>query len=561
MGVRLRKADCQPRQPLRCALWAALAVCLCLAAAPGSVRAQDDDFIIIEDEGAEQDTFNQVLDFLDRYVFASAGGYQGFGGSTDHALWHGVVGFEYARDIAGLGKAGLNISGGYYFRSTELEIEIRDFRHRCSPAEPCDNGDTGGTGPLSETGERTTRETFKADDDGFELRNAYLTYQPVPQLTIAAGRQRPVWGQFRIISPVNLLLPIEFQAKGFSYDNAGFRMPQDMIDVAWFPSERLELRAYYFLSVTTDPLVSKALESETYDIYRGNGDFEEQPRAGKLGGSDFDAFALRGIYYGDGFTLGLTWYNGHDGGFFIADLPTARRGTFTSGLDAGDNFYNFAPRNTLPKSQAFAAELSVPWGRWTWNAELIYADIEQDLPELFTRRSGDERLSALRQIYYDWIVDANGGRGYINVDYIFGGVGFDADYGRLDFGLSAIFFIPTLSGNARQAERLFEAAAPNSDEEIGLNEIFPTAYVTYDLDAAGDHQIGLAAGVLGPVFGVSSFYIGKWRDNLSWLGEIGVRRLVSDQLLVDTEDAGRNQNVDLEDDISFEVRLGLIWDF
>ena len=194
--------------------------------------------------------------------------------------------------------------------------------------------------------------------DSTQLRQAYVDYYPVQNLTLSFGQQTIVWGQLDIFSPVDFLLPIDFSPVGFSLTKADNRMPQTVAKMAIYPNENLEISTYYF------PYFE---ESEVFKVFDLTSNYREidgvKYYTTKVipSGQDQASYAARLTWYNDVTTFALTYYKGFNNVFPV----------FRSKFLQGDSFtdeYGYYPK------QGVGAEISVPFGKKTFKMEAAISD-------------------------------------------------------------------------------------------------------------------------------------------------------------------------------------------
>ena len=505
-----------------------------------------DDVVTIGEEGEGSGSFTE------RYVFGSIGFDAFFGGpiSRDFAAARLGIDLPFATD-AGSGR--LYVEGGFARRSVSIEQKRTE-----RVASECD----GASATSARCARPETRE-LEVDTSGAELREAYLQYDLADSLSLSVGYQRPIWGQFDIVSPVNLLLPIEYQSTDPSFEKSAYRMPQPTLSAVLYPGERLEVSGYWFPGTNLDPLHEAILDdADDNEVFVAGpiGSAETRPRP-REDLSDYDAHAVRALWYGDSFTFGLTYYKGRNTLFAFDELPLVEKVQQTG--DGGPfDAYSVIGRSALPSSQAVGVELSVPMGRWTWKGEAFQMSTETDIGglsrERIARTESDANRQARRDLY-NWIVDENGGRGYVDIDVLMVGVGFDALYDHWRFGAAALAVSTTLDGNAGEADRLVQAAY-SDDDGVGFETAFaPNAYLIYDFNEERTRSTGLVGGFAGPFFGLSAFYSNQWLDNWRWTAALEYVSAVSDQLLSEfNSDGGAYE---LEDIAALGLRLGIVYEF
>ncbi|MDD9857639.1 MAG: hypothetical protein OXU96_06295, partial [Gammaproteobacteria bacterium] len=80
--------------------------------------------------------------------------------------------------------------------------------------------------------------TLEEDDSDLDLSDAYIQYEAPGNFVFTAGRARVSWGQFNLVSPVNLALPVTPQSNEASVRKVNLLVPQDQVSFSWFPHER-----------------------------------------------------------------------------------------------------------------------------------------------------------------------------------------------------------------------------------------------------------------------------------------------------------------------------------
>lgn len=497
---------------------------------------------------------------FDSGVFGSIGADAFVGDQVDRRFAAARLGFDAPFTVGG-GSARIFFEAGIAHRSASIEQK----RKRARQLEY--DSDTDSYKEVEQTGPET--RTLDVSAGGAEIREAYVEYEPTGSIGLRLGYQRPVWGQFDVVSPVNLLLPIEFQSNDLAWEKSSYRMPQPAVSATLFATERLELTGYWFAGTNLDPLHEEILDKGdgTNRVYVAGGYGETASRARpRKSFSDYHAGAARMVWYGDGLTLGLTYYNGRNTLFASEELPLVEPAVAQTRGTGGDletfDAYSVIERTVLPKSQAFGVELSVPAGPWTWKAEAFRMSTETDIsrvrPEIIPRAGGGSDGEARRGLY-QWILNENGGRAYADIDVLMIGAGFDALFDRWRFGAAAFTFNTSLGAKAQEADRLVKAAYPG-DDGIGTDSVvLPNAYLIRDFNDERTRSAGLIGGFAGPFLGMSAFYSSSWLDGWRWTASLEYAALVSDEMLseVNSDDG----TYELEDFATLGARIGFLYEF
>ena len=342
-------------------------------------------------------------------------------------------------------------------------------------------------------------------------------------------------------------------------------MPQDFVSLTWYPVPRVELSGYYFWSTILDPLFLDAFDSEAANnrntIYTGQGRDEREEFLPKEDFEDYNAFAVRAVWYADMFTAGFTYYNGRNHLAF-EELPLLQK--------PNADTYNIIDRVIMPRTSTFGIELSVPVGRWSWIFEMSYAQtqtslrgdstaagyerqrIQQDRDNLDNDFMGDPDGRAQRELqltddtdrldkkveYFNWVQNSNDSRFYAPIDNLLIGFGVDAEYDQLVVSLAAYLLVEVFSDELKQGLDLEKAAYPGvytSDRYTEDIQPFPTGGVAWRFGADREHVVGVVGGLLGPAIGGAVYYNGAWRDNFKWSASFEFFRFVSDNFIADAE--------------------------
>ena len=167
--------------------------------------------------------------------------------------------------------------------------------------------------------------------------------------------------------------------------------------------------------------------------------------------------------------------------------------------------------------------------------------------------------SQARRNLYEWIVNENGGRGYVDVDLYMVGAGFDAVQDDWRFGAAAFAVGTSLDDKGNEADRL-TTAAYRDDDEVGLSAaLLPNAYLIYDFDDERTRSTGLVGGFAGPFFGLSAFFTSTWLEGWRWTTSVEYASSLGDQLLdeLNSEEGAYA----IEEDASLGVGIGVLYEF
>ncbi|MDD9812092.1 MAG: hypothetical protein OXU71_10365 [Gammaproteobacteria bacterium] len=396
--------------------------------------------------------------------------------------------------------------------------------------------------------------TLEEDDSDADLSDAYIQYQAPGNLTFTAGRARVSWGQFNLVSPVNLALPVTPQSNEASVRKVNLLVPQDQVSFSWFPHERVEVQGYHFFSTNIDSLVEEVTRNRGTDaVYASGNDLSSTSTQGATDRLDLTRHshsAARLMFYPDWGTIGFTWHEGRKALAFSSNLATLEN----PGDDA--NVFNVRRHVDFPKADNFGFELAIPSGLWTWKFEMLYQETEVDLEGYSIAFGSPPTDPGTLKNYYDYfqaVQSTNNGKLYIPVDrYIFGiGAESDRDDWRFDFNLFAID--DRFDSTGDRLIELEEAAGFETDRDT---LVFPAISVARYLGGDKEREAGVLAGFLGAYFGVSAYYTAKIGDDFRWTAGVEAASSLRDQFLSERED-----RYELADDLSAGFRVSAIYNF
>ena len=140
-----------------------------------------------------------------------------------------------------------------------------------------------------------------------DFRQLFFEFYPSDAFTFGIGEQTIVWGQLDIFSPVDFLLPLDFNPTGFSLIKADNRMPQFTYRLSYYPDSNVEITGYYFPNFRESPLFKGIDFSDDYNMLNDKKYYTQKiVPSGSSGASS----ALRVVWYNKYFTSGITYYDG-----------------------------------------------------------------------------------------------------------------------------------------------------------------------------------------------------------------------------------------------------------
>ena len=395
--------------------------------------------------------------------------------------------------------------------------------------------------------------TLEEDDSDADLSDAYIQYQAPGNLTFTAGRARVSWGQFNLVSPVNLALPVTPQSNEASVRKVNLLVPQDQVSFSWFPHERVEVQGYHFFSTNIDSLVEEVTRNRGTDrevSWMSGMEMGTDTPTDRLDLTRHSHSAVRLMFYPDWGTLGFTWHEGRKALAFSSNLATLHTPDSNP-----NNVYNVRRHVDFPEADNFGFELAIPSGLWTWKFEMLRQETDVDLEGYSIAMGPDTPTGILGayKSYFDEVLSANNGKLYIPVDrYIFGiGAESDRDDWRFDFNLFAID--DRFDSTGDRLIELEEAAGFETDRDT---LVFPAISVARYLGGDKEREAGVLAGFLGAYFGVSAYYTAKIGDDFRWTAGVEAASSLRDQFLSERED-----RYELADDLSAGFRVSAIYNF
>lgn len=456
---------------------------------------------------------------------------------------------------------------------------------------------------------RTENITYEGNNSRFDSAYIKLTGD---WAELFIGREKVIWGQFDIFSPVNLLHPLDFSDTSVKYSKIDFTLPQTHIRISFFPSEEVELSLYYFPDVEIDEISLSIDDQSFYDDYElatreltafevdGTGlltatnSFDSLVPTGSFSSirvplqlKGLEQYAFRLVYRGD-INFGFTYYDGY-WGFnaqeysFIREAIPVVEGFNHLSIDASRNtplYQTQIERVGYNKVQAIGLELAVPTTDFdTFKIEYTHflTDIQIgiiDLPRcanissvagLSTENTlgyagcndSVQRDSAERDArLLEFITQRNNNRLYITGQAALFSIGVD----HISDDLNVFFGI---FGSISFADELAETANTFGDF-IDDPIIGPTLAVIQKYGTNLNHSLNFTLGSIGTASGISLGYRYKHEGGIEFLAGIeavefsndsGVLQEIEDDALQDPQVAA--VNVDENQAVTVSFRTGI----
>ena len=426
----------------------------------------------------------------------------------------------------------------------------------------------------------------------FVLRETYTQFDITQYARLVAGRKVVTWGQFDILSPVDIALPIRATSGGLAVSKIANRIPQDVAILSIFPTSKIELELYYFPYVTIDQSVKKTfakftekaifltvpqLSSEADNNYNktyGNTyltNNSNDPFLTKTGYYNtptgaasvqktiqvppplFNAYdniynlakswqvAARFMYYHDNFIMGVTYsylYN------TLSPANIERIYYSPSGIPNVPDFVNYKSTPQLLRTHNLGYELAIPIKRWVIKAEVAanfsISTMNLQVSSLFANLTGQsagkpvspDLLKAAQELH-DFVIQKNEGYfAYLQYAQLIYAMGVEVDERRWFGTLQVIRLDNVYWGNAKKLQELSEKyEALNRSKPSSLIPVVPLINIGWYSVASKKGMLGLAGGFLVVGLGGSLYYLHKFFDDSFTVGgSFDVLRINADRL-------------------------------
>lgn len=399
---------------------------------------EDGGFEIETEETREQPGF---LENLSQYVGAIAGVTSGTSNAVDKSLQAMNISVDIPMPRGF--KAAFSVDVGNYENIYKLELDEGDqqrvvqceaaFPNANAPAEPdpddfpsdpegfamaqenyllwnndCDRLVDGDNNYFAPSKEITVEDSFS------DLNEAFIQWEPTSFLTLQAGRQPIVMGQFEAFSPLMFLLPMKSTGTKTRTAKADLSFPQDGFNVSLFPLPNLEVSYVSVGAMRLDPSTKKRLEEFALsdgDELRILGGADPSENIEDI--ADHDLSVARIMYFGDRLTFGVTSIEGVDTNMdMVRDARIVADGSDEYALD-DDKGARF------PEMSATAIELSYRLGsKWTFVMEYTEQETELEFSVLPSRFGDDDFHDEFQDV-----IDSFNGKPVYDASITMGSVG------------------------------------------------------------------------------------------------------------------------------------------
>ena len=389
--------------------------------------------------------------------------------------------------------------------------------------------------------------TYEFELSRSAIDELYLNYSPLDTVSLTAGYNRLTLGQFAFVSPIHLLVPINSEQQiGFS--KVDTRVPQPLLQVDFYPIERLQLQAVLIPQSKLDPAQEEYFDSSYRGIgssynpvaqldLRWRGDYDDSQDATEVFAGHQQTL-FRALYSPSWGSVGVTAWTGGLHFFIIDNLQIfcgdgsqhyCEDAVDSMGGD-GSNPYGYYAEAApdLAESDAFALEIAYNVGNWTYIAELVQVQTRSEFSIFNPSASilrGDEEEMRDAQSFFKTLAELNQGRTWFDLNYTLLAVGADgrSSDGSWTYNLE-VFNIAT---DLKEGDDLLSAlgSLPNSFNESWENDqrgkyddlFFPSFHISKRHTSILGRQadFGVALGFFFQFGGIFSYYNLEVNDNFN----------------------------------------------
>lgn len=321
-----------------------------------------------------------------------------------------------------------------------------------------------------------------------EFRELYIDQRINQFLSFKGGKQTIIWGQWTSFSPIDLLLPFDFAIIGPSFNKEQIKQPIESYNLSFTPINEWITTFYYFPKFTLD-----FSSRESLDYAEENGEIIDYPSA-----SDQNQFALRSVYLGKNYNIGLTLFNGFE-------VLRNKYSSITS-YDPNTVSLTSSGRYLFPKKYAIVIEANKQLSESeTLGTEIL---IQNRKATLSTLGGSSTNGSATEKNYFDWIQNSNNGLFYSNQYMLLSSIGYEKNINRHVFKVSASYIHLINPDHLQEGYDLFDKVdfKNSSSDWTDTYRILGSLTYMYFLNEDQSQSIGTILGFLGSGIGGSFFY-------------------------------------------------------
>ena len=401
---------------------------------PDKVNSVSSDFIIEDESHKKKDYWRSFVNYYNRHFkinFGTSSAYY-----TTGPKIYIFTGLNFNQTF--FDWFSIKFSGELAYFYTEINFKVDDQVAKSLKLAP---------GSLD--------SNFKENDYNFLIRDSYAQFDITQYARLIIGRKTINWGQFLIISPIDLALPLKVQTQGLSLSKINSRVPQDAVILSLFPIPQMEIETYYFPTLTLEPSIQRALsqyanrpEVQTTPVDMGilSTEFNNIPnqkyntiqdaifggaiQAYKYNNSYSSLYlptnyknldknyqlASRIVVYLPRITFGFTYLYGFN---TIASYSDVNLKPISSSVVGIPNAFSTIDNGSyLSRTHTGGIEISIPIGKWDLKAESSVTNRFQRIAgsfndDIFNSNSSIKKASAALT---NWILNSNGGS--LNLRYI-----------------------------------------------------------------------------------------------------------------------------------------------
>ncbi len=400
--------------------------------------------------------------------------------------------------------------------------------------------------------------TTKTDDT--DLREAFVQANLGSYVTVSAGRQRNAWGQFELLSPATIMLPLNANFTSLVPNKLDLLQAQDQVKISIFPTSKIEISLYAMSNLRTDNSVDESAKTWLTPFNEINSDGRlapiERDDQNEIDlqyedTSDIEQTAVRVLFYPNWGTIGFTHHDGINA--FIpllhanvssGDTTLFNNGreetTYFTSVGSGyekDETYLYYPEGTLT-----AFEAAIPVGAWTWKVEFAQIEAYTGLDSVgggsihLSNESGFDRTNVanfVNAIYANTRDEKVRGNAVYKGTRTTSGIGFQYQGPTWNINVTALSlgeFEPVTEADKKIVEAYetleAETDTPNDGSDFGTIPLINAFRTRGDED---QHRYGFSLGAVGIGFGIGGLYSYNFTETLSLGMGLGFVQLDTNQ--------------------------------